>query len=315
MFKRKIGIIGAGAVGITFAYTAELSGICRELVILDVNQERLSGEVMDLNHGLSFVPRMNIVAGDYDSLQDADIVVLAAGVAQKQGESRLNLARRNVAITRDILGKLKTSGFKGILLVVANPVDILTRLCVAESGLPKGHVIGSGTVLDTARFRYFLSELINVDPHNIHAYIVGEHGDSEVALWSSAVVSGMGIDDYCRQLGIPFDESVKKSITDRVRDSAYHIIESKGVTNYAISLAMLRIIKAVLGDERRILTVSSSMDGHYGIDKVSIGIPALVGANGVESIIELPISAKEREQLQNSADQLDKTYQDVIVEK
>jgi len=315
MFKRKIGIIGAGAVGITFAYTAELSGICRELVILDVNQERLSGEVMDLNHGLSFVPRMKITAGDYDSLQDADIVVLAAGVAQKQGESRLNLARRNVAITRDILGKLKASGFKGILLVVANPVDILTRLCVAESGLPEGHVIGSGTVLDTARFRYFLSELINVDPHNIHAYIVGEHGDSEVALWSSAVVSGMGIDDYCRQLGIPFDESVKKSITDRVRDSAYHIIESKGVTNYAISLAMLRIIKAVLGDERRILTVSSSADGHYGIDNISIGIPALVGANGVESIIELPISAKEREQLQNSADQLDKTYQDVIVEK
>ncbi len=313
MKRQKIGIIGAGAVGVTLAYTLEVSGIAREIVLLDKNQQRLIGEVMDLNHGLPFSPRVAINTGDYDDIRDADIVVLTAGAKQKAGESRLDLLKRNVEITRNVLGSLLEKPFDGILLIVSNPVDVLTRLCLEESDLPPGRVLGSGTVLDTARFRFMLSEWLDVDPHNVHAYIVGEHGDSETPLWSSAQVGGMSLELYCQHAGVSFTEAIRESITERVRTSAENIIRAKGVTNYGVSMAVARIIRAILEDERRVLTVSTPTRGQYGLNDVCLGLPTLISAKGVEKALELNLSERELLGLRESASRLQSAYKNTCL--
>lgn len=293
----KVAVIGAGNVGASCAFSLMHSGLVSDLLLIDQNAERAVGEAMDLSHGLPFVPAVDIQAGDTSDLSDSDLVILTAGVGQKPGETRLDLLNRNAAIYREMIPEVVKRCPGAILLVVANPVDVLTYVTIRESGLPVGRVIGSGTVLDSARLRYELSRHTQVDARNIHAYVLGEHGDTELPAWSLASIAGQSMQEFCRNCDRcpgQMDEQVRGELFSRVKHAAYEIIERKGATYYAVALAVRRICEAILRDEHAILTVSSLLTGQFGLDEVCLSLPSIVGAEGIERT--LPIELSEQEQ-------------------
>lgn len=306
MFKGKITVVGAGNVGSTIVYTMVLSGLVSEIVLIDINKDKAEGDAMDMNHGLCFVSPVKVVAGDYSNIKGSDMVIITAGASQREGEKRTDLLKRNTAIFKDIIDHvLKYCHDDTILMVVTNPVDILTYITYKISGFSKKNVIGSGTVLDTARLKYLLGEHTNVDVRNVHTYIIGEHGDSEVAAWSVTNVAGMGIEQYCSSCGCCNSlEICKDTFYDRTRNAAYEIIDKKGSTYYAIALAVRRIVESIIGNENSILTVSSLFEGEYGISDVYLSAPTIVGSDGAEQILEIGFSDKEIQGLRDSADKL-----------
>ena len=301
---RKVAVIGCGFVGSACAFALMQHGLYSDMVLIDANRARAEGEAEDIAHGLLFAKPMNIRAGDYADAADAAMAVVTAGANQKPGETRLDLVKRNSAIMLSVLGELKKAGFAGNILVVSNPVDVLTRVAQMHAGLPEGRVFGSGTVLDTARLRYLLGEHLDVDNRSVHAFIVGEHGDSEIALWSSATVSGVPLHDFCEMRGYFDHENAMREIGESVKKSAYRIIERKGATYYGIAMAVLRICEAVVRDEKSILPVSAALHGEFGIEDVTLSVPAIVGKEGVEKIVPVSLSEDERTRLHYSADVL-----------
>lgn len=298
---RKAAVIGCGFVGASIAFSLMQKGIFSELVLIDANREKAEGEAMDLSHGLPYTASMRIYAGDYDDVADCAMVIVTAGANQKPGETRLDLIGKNVAILKSIIPQLTSRNFKGILMIVSNPVDVLTYAAWRLSGLPAHRVIGSGTVLDTARLKYLLSQELGVDSRNVHAAIIGEHGDSELAVWSSANISSVDLAQFCTLRGIQDQAALRDKIYHEVRDSAYEIIRRKGATYYGVAMAVERIVRAIVRDEHSVLPVSNLLQGQYGIDGLCMSIPAVVGRNGVEDTLEIPLSPAEREALRDSA--------------
>ena len=306
MFKGKITVIGAGNVGATIVYTMVLSGLVSEIVLIDINKDKAEGDAMDMNHGLCFVSPVRVIAGDYCDIKGSDMVIITAGANQREGEKRTDLLKRNAGIFKDIVDHvLKYCHDDTILMVVTNPVDILTYITYKLSGFSKQNVIGSGTVLDTARLKYLLGEHTNVDVRNVHTYIIGEHGDSEVAAWSVTNVAGMGIEQYCTSCGCCNSlDMCKETFYNRTRNAAYEIIDKKGATYYAIALAVRRIVESIIGNENSILTVSSLFEGEYGISDVCLSVPTIVGSEGAERILEIDFSEQELLGLRESAGKL-----------
>lgn len=298
---RKVAIVGCGFVGSATAFTLMQSKLFSEMVLLDANTEKAEGEAMDIAHGISFAGQMKIYAGGYDDIADAAVIVVTAGANQKPNETRLDLVHKNVNIFKSIIPEIAKRDFKGILLIVANPVDILTYVAVKLSGLPENRVIGSGTVLDTARLKYALSEHLEVDSRNVHSFIIGEHGDSEIAAWSSANVSGVPLNTFCEMRGHFNHEKSMEAIAEKVKNSAYEIISKKHATYYGVAMAVKRICECIVRDEKSILPVSSMMHGNYGIDDISLSMPGIVGANGIETLIPISLDEKETAKLQESA--------------
>ncbi len=301
--SQKCGIIGCGSVGATAAYTLATHGLFSELVLIDMNRQRAHGEAMDISHSVSSSQPCRVIDGDYDDLKDAGLVIIAAGVSQKPGESRLDLLSRNAAVMRAIITEIKRACPDTVLLIVSNPVDLLTGVALRISGFPPSRVLGSGTVLDTARLKSLLGHQLGVDGRNVHAFVIGEHGDSELAVWSSANISGIDLSDYCAARSISDDFS---SIFESVRHAAYEIIEYKGATYYGIAMAILRIAACIIRGEHGVLPVSCYAAGHYGLGSVCIGLPCVVGRSGVETVLDIPLSKQELEQLHASAETLER---------
>ena len=302
MFRGKIVIVGAGFVGSTTAYTIMLGGLFNEIAIIDINRDKAEGDAMDMNHGVSFVKPVNVFSGDYSVCKDADIVVITAGVNQKPGETRIDLLKRNAHVLKDIVDNvMKYAPSDVILLTVTNPVDILTYITYHLSGLPKNQVLGSGTVLDTSRLKYMISKKTGVDARNCHTYIIGEHGDSEVAAWSVTNIAGMTMEEYCNSTGVCALTDLD-DMYNEVRNAAYEIINRKGATYYAIALAVSRIVSCIAGEENSVLTVSSVFEGEYGIRDVCLSVPTKVGGYGVDKIFEVNFSQQELDGLRNSAE-------------
>lgn len=298
----KVAIIGCGFVGSATAFALMQSKLFTEMVLLDVDFDKADGEAMDIAHGIPFAGQMKIYAGNYEDIADAAIIIITAGANQKPEETRLNLVNKNVAVYKNIISQITKQKFNGILLVVSNPVDILTYVAVKLSGLPQQHVIGSGTVLDTARLKYALSEHLGVDTRNLHSFIIGEHGDSEIAAWSSTNVSGVPLDDFCEMRGHFNHAQTTKEIAQDVKNSAYEIIEKKGATYYGIAMSVKRICESIVRDEKSILPVSAMLHGNYGIEGIALSMPAIVGANGVETHVPIALNDKEIESLRHSAE-------------
>lgn len=310
--KRKVALIGTGLVGMSYAYALLNQSVCDELVLIDIDKQRAIGEAMDLNHGLAFAPsNMNIFAGEYADCKDADIVAVCAGVAQKPGESRPDLLQRNAAVFQTIIGPVVEAGFRGIFLIATNPVDIMTHITQALSGFDPARVLGSGTTLDTARLRYLLGDYFTVDPRNVHAYVMGEHGDSEFVPWSQAMVATKPIADICRQSNGKYDYGRMEEISTEVRNAAQKIIEAKKNTYYGIGMAMARITRAILGNENSVLTVSAMLRGEYGQNDVYVGVPCVVNRNGIADVLQLSLSPDEMGRLKASCDELQGFYQGV----
>lgn len=301
---QKAAIIGCGFVGTSIAFTLVQKGIFSELVLVDVNKDKAEGEVMDLSHGLSFAKEMEIKAGGYEDIADCAMIIITAGANQKPGETRLDLVHKNVAIYKSIIPEIVKYNKEAILLIVSNPVDIMTYVALKLSGYPKQRVIGSGTVLDTARLKYHLSRHLNVDSKSIHAFIIGEHGDSELALWSSANVSGIPLNHFCELRGYYDHEAATDRIYKDVRDSAYEIIGKKGATYYGVAMAVARIVECIIRNEHSILPVSVYMEGLYGLKDLCISIPTVVGQNGAEKILDIPLDDEEMEKLLKSTQEL-----------
>ena len=299
--ENKVAIIGTGMVGASLAYAMCIKGTARNLVLIDQDKKRAEGEAMDLNHSLSMLRPMSIRSGGYELCQGADVVVITAGTAQRPGETRLALLGRNSAIIKQILAAVLEYNPSPLILVVSNPVDVLTYVAIKESGLGPGRVFGSGTVLDSSRFRFLLSQHCAVDPRNIHAYVVGEHGDSEVALWSQVHVAGMPLMEYCPSCdrGCTLDERTR--IFDEVRNAAYAVIERKGATYYAIGVALVEILEAILQDQRRILTVSTLVEDYSGMNDLCLSLPCVVARGGVEKVIKTRLPEEELAALRRSA--------------
>lgn len=308
----KITVIGAGFVGTTCTYTLMMSGLANELVLIDVNKKKAEGEIMDLNHGLPFVSPVKLYSGDYSDTKDSDIIIITAGANQKEGESRIDLLNRNTEILKSILNEVTKYNSECILLVVTNPVDILTYITYKLSGFPKNKVLGSGTVLDTARFKYMIGEHTNIDSRNVHTYIIGEHGDTEVPAWSLTNIAGMSVTQYCEYCKNCESRITMNNIFDEVKSAAYKIIERKGATYYAIALAVKRIVEAIVRDENSILTVSSFMDGQYGISDICLSVPTVVNSTGIERVLEVPISNLENDELKKSANALKDAVSKII---
>ena len=300
---KKIILVGDGAVGSSYAFALVNQGIGQELGIIDIFKEKTQGDAEDLSHALAFTSPKKIYAADYSDAHDADLVVLTAGAPQKPGETRLDLVEKNLRINKEVVTSIVESGFDGIFLVAANPVDILTYSTWKFSGFPKERVIGSGTSLDSARFRQALAERIDVDARNVHAYIMGEHGDSEFAVWSQANVAGVKLEDWLQDDN-NFNEEDFTKLFESVRDAAYSIINKKGATFYGIAVALARITKAILDDENAVLPLSVFQEGQYGINDVFIGQPAIVGSKGIVRPVNLPLDENETEKMQASGDQL-----------
>ena len=298
---QKIAVIGCGFVGSTSAFSLIQTGLFSEMVLIDANKERAEGEAMDLSHGSAYLTPMKIYAGTYDDIVDAGIIVITAGANQKPNETRLDLVKKNVNIFKSIIPEITSRNCEGIILVVSNPVDILTEVTLKLSGFPANRVIGSGTVLDTARLKYVLGRHLQVDPRNIHAYIIGEHGDSELVVWSGAQVAGIHINHFCELRGHFQHEEAMERLAQEVRDSAYEIIERKGATYYGVAVAVKRIVEAIVKDEHAVLPVSSLMQGEFGLDGLCLSIPTVVGQNGVEKVVDIHLNNEENEKLQASA--------------
>jgi L-lactate dehydrogenase len=297
-------MIGCGFVGASSAFSLVESGLFSELVLIDVNRDRAEGEAMDLSHGLPFARPMEIYAGSYDDVADCGLIIVTAGANQKPGETRLDLVKKNVGIFKSIIPELRKRGCEGILLIVANPVDILTYVALKLSGFPSNRVIGSGTVLDSARLKYLLGQHLNVDSRSVHAFIIGEHGDSELAVWSSANVSGIELNHFCELCGHYHHMETMQKLYESVRDSAYEIIRKKGASYYGIAMAVRRIAECIVRDEHSILPVSSLIEGHYGLNGVCMGVPTIVGSGGVEKVLDIRLSPEEQAELQRSAEAL-----------
>jgi L-lactate dehydrogenase len=311
MARDRIAIIGTGHVGATSAYALVMRGLAREIVLVDLNTRHAEGEAMDLQHAVPLARPVRVWAGDYRDAARASIVIITAGVNGRPGESRLDLLSRNVVVARDCMRQLMAEGFDGLVLMTTNPVDVLAQVAQAESGLPMTRVLGSGTVLDTARLRAMVGEALEVEARSVHAYIIGEHGDSEVAAWSSARVAGVPLDEFCASGERPdFDEILR-----RVRRAAPEIIERKGYTSFAIASCVARICEAALRDERTILPVSTMTSGQHGIAGVYLSLPCVIGQRGIERVIELPLSASERDGLRASAEVLRRTLKSLESQK
>lgn len=303
---QKCAIIGCGNVGATCAYTLMHSGILSEIVLLDANAKKAEGEAMDLNHALPFLSPMRICAGTYEDLADCGIIIIAAGAGQTKGETRIDLLKKNRAILRTILDSIKPVNTEAILLLVSNPVDILTYIALDLSGFDPHRVIGSGTVLDTARLKFLVGRMLQVDSRNVHTFIIGEHGDSELPVWSSANVSGIDLYGFCKISGVPDYQNQLDRMFMEVRTSAYKIIENKGATYYAIAEAVLRIVDSIVRDQDSILPVSTLVEGHYGLSGICLGVPSVIGADGVKNVLDIPLSQAEYADLHTSAKALKK---------
>ena len=310
--SRKVVMIGCGFVGSSSAFALMQSGLFSEMVLIDADQNRAEGEAMDISHGMSFASPMKIYAGSYDDISDAAIIVITAGANQKPDETRLDLIRKNAGIMKSIIGEIKKRDFGGILLIVSNPVDILTYIALKESGYPANRVIGSGTVLDTGRFKYELGEHLGVDSRSVHAFIIGEHGDSELAAWSEARVGGMPINDFCELRGHYDHEASMEKIFNSVKNSAYEIIAKKNATYYGIAMSVKRICEAIVRDEKSILPVSGMIHGMYGVEDVVLSMPAIVGKNGIERQVPISLDEDEQKQLQKSAQILKEMAEQVL---
>lgn len=308
----KVGLIGTGMVGSSFAYALMQHGVANELVLIDANADRAEGEMMDLNHGLPFVRPMQIIAGDYSDLADADVIVITAGVSQRPGQTRLELLRINAGIFHDIVPRIASVNQDAIIVVASNPVDILTQVTAdILKATPPSRVMGSGTMLDTARLRYMLGTHYGVDSRSVHAYVVGEHGDSELALWSLANIAGVRLVDFVGANGQGYDRAALDRIFEQTRNAAYEIIQRKKATYYAIGLGLLAIVEAILRNQHTVMTVSSPMCGQYDVCDVAISMPAIVGRRGVEEVINLPLSDAELSAFQDSARILKERLSDI----
>jgi L-lactate dehydrogenase len=308
----RVALIGTGFVGSSYAFALLNQGITEELVLIDLNEAKAEGDAMDLNHGLPFSPsRTKIWYGTYADCDKADLVVITAGANQKPGETRLDLVEKNTKIFKGIVEQIMASGFDGIFLVATNPVDILTYAVWKFSGLPKERVIGSGTILDTARFRFLLGEYFDVDTRNVHAYIIGEHGDTELPVWSHADIAGKKISEWSKK-----KKGYKREDLDHifynVRDAAYHIIERKGATYYGIAMGLVRLTKAILRNENSVLTVSAYLEGEFGQNDIYIGVPAVVNRGGIREVLELDLNEEEKVKFINSVNVLKSTMDPVF---
>jgi L-lactate dehydrogenase len=302
--RQKIGIVGAGMVGSASAFAMVMRGVGREIVLVDVNRARAEAEANDIFHAVPFATPMTVRAGDYADLEDAYVVVIAGGVAQKPGETRLQLLQRNAAVFRQIVPSVVKTSPEALLLIVSNPVDIMTHVAAqfaAEYGVAASRVLGSGTTLDTARFRALLGRHFDVDPQHVHAYVIGEHGDSEVLVWSQATIAGLGLDAFATVHGTPLTLQDRQRIDDNVRRAAYHIIAGKGATYYGIGSAVARIVEVLVHDQRAILTICARVGGVAGCEDVTLALPHLVGGEGVLATIPLALVDEEGEGLQRSA--------------
>lgn len=304
--NRKVAVVGCGFVGSSSAFALMQSGLFSEIALIDVDRDKAEGEALDISHGVPFVGQVKVYASDYDEVMDASIIVVTAGAAQKPGETRLDLVNKNVGIFKTIIPEIAKRNYQGILLIVSNPVDILTLAALKMSGMPESRVIGSGTVLDTARLKTALGEHLSVDGRGVHTFIIGEHGDSEIVAWSCATVSGVPLNDFCEMRGHFHHQEAMNRIAEDVKNSAYEIIAKKHATYYGIAMSVVRICRAIVMNENSILPVSSMMHGEYGIEGISLSMPAIVGEQGVEKHIPLPLSDEEVEKLRESADQLKK---------
>lgn len=300
--SRKVVVVGAGAVGTAYIYALLPGGLAKQIVLVDIDEKRAEGEVMDLSHGLPFIPPVSIVTGDYSECAGADLIVVTAGAKQAPGQSRTELIQKNAQIVRSVCSEIKKTDCSGVLVMVTNPVDALTYVAQQTLEWPRERVIGSGTVLDSARFKYLLSRHCKIDARNVHAYILGEHGDSEVPAWSMTHIAGVPLREYCRICQVCDYEQHHLEIAEKVRNSAYHIIDYKGSTYYGIGLSLVRISNAILRDEHSILTVSSLMHGEYGIEDLCLSVPCIVGAGGIHKVIDAELSDDELGKLRASAD-------------
>lgn len=313
---RKVAVIGTGFVGSSSAFALMQSGLFSEMILVDVMKEKAEGEAMDINHGAALCNPMNIYAGDYADIKDAAIIVLTAGANQKPGETRLDLLKKNISIHSSIMAEIRKQNCEGILIVVANPVDVLTLYAQKYSGMPENRVFGSGTVLDTARLRYLIGNRLDVDARSVHAYVIGEHGDSEIVTWSNANVSGVPLSDFFAlrgMQGIGDLEASQKDIADDVKNAAYKIIEKKHATYYGIAASVVRLCRAVLKDEKCVLPISTCLHGEYGISEVSLSVPAIVGRNGIEELVPVLLSEQERDDLLKSANILKKSLENLDI--
>lgn len=311
MLRGKIVVIGAGFVGSTTAYTIMLDGFFQEIVLIDINKDKAEGDALDMAHGTSFLKPVSVYSGDYRDCAEADIVVITAGVNQKVGETRIDLLKRNADIFKDIIGNvMKYAPDDVILLTVTNPVDVLTYITYKLSGLPKNQVIGSGTVLDTSRLKYLISRHTGIDARYCHTYIIGEHGDSEVAAWSITNIAGMSMKSFFENYGKCTDEDLQMMYNE-VKNSAYEIIQKKGATYYAIAAAVARIVECIAGAENSILTISSVLDGEYGISDIALSVPTQVSGYGTERVLDVPFSENEIAGLRNSAQTLKESLKSI----
>ena len=302
---RKVAIVGMGNVGASCAFALMQKKLYSEMVLINRSRDKAEGEAMDLSDGLPYVGSMKIYAGDYQDAADASLIVITSGAAQKPGETRLDLVSRNAVIMKGIIDQIKATSFEGILLIVANPVDILTHLAQLYSGYPESRVFGSGTVLDTARLKDEIAKYLSVDARNVHTMIVGEHGDSEVPLWSITNIAGVEITEFASLRGHARGHAAAmQQLYENVRDSAYHIIERKGATYYGIAMAVTRIASALVHDEHAVLPVSVPMHGEYGIEGIHLSIPAIIGVNGIEAVVPLRLNGEELAKLRDSGDAL-----------
>ena len=310
--NRKVAVVGLGFVGSASAFALMQSGLFSEMVLVNRDMSKAEGEALDISHGLPFAKPMKIYAGTYDDIVDAAVIVITSGAGQKPGETRLDLVRKNVEVYRSIIPEIAKRDCGGILLIVSNPVDILTSAAVKLSGFPENRVFGSGTVLDTARLKYLLGEHLNVDSRSVHAFIIGEHGDSEIAAWSSANVSGVPLHNFCEMRGHFEHEKAMYEIAEGVKNSAYEIIEKKKATYYGIAMSVKRICEAIVRDEKSILPISSIQHGQYGIEGVALSMPAVVGKNGVETLVPIELNEAEQTALRKSAETLKQVLNDVL---
>jgi L-lactate dehydrogenase len=297
----KIVVVGAGFVGTAFAYSLLIRGLASQIAIIDVDKERAEGEVMDLNHGMPFAQPVRIWAGDYPDCRDADIVVIAVDKGQKIEQSRLDLAQGNYELLKQIVPNITKYNDRCILLVVTNPLDVMTYAVLRLSGFPWSRVVGSGTILDTARLRYLLGERFQVDPRNVHAYIIGEHGDSEVPVWSLANVAGIRLRDYCPLCNMPYDPSEFDELFLRVRNAGYEIIKRKGRTFYAVALGMTKIVESIVRNENAVVTVSCLLEDYFGVSDICLSVPVVLNRTGIKQVIRLPLDEKEIAEFQKSA--------------
>lgn len=306
----KVAIVGCGFVGSASAFALMQSGLFTEMVLIDANHDKAEGEADDIAHGIPFGRPMKIYAGNYDDVADAAIIVITAGANQKPDETRLDLVHKNISIFQSIIPEITKRDFGGILLIVANPVDILTYTALKLSGYPENRVIGSGTVLDSARLKYYLGEHLGVDSRSVHAFIIGEHGDSEIAAWSSANVSGIPLDKFCEMRGHYNHAQATERIAEEVKHSAYEIISKKGATYYGIAMSVKRICEAIIRDEKSILPISTMMHGEYGISDVVLSMPCIVGRDGYETKVPIDLDQDEVTNLHESANTLRSVIED-----